>query len=75
MKREGGWEAGHCSKTFRTVAIDVVCFLILLSSFLERIPFPFCKDQLIGPWYEKTGEAHRTVSRCEYWRTDVSLRY
>ena len=29
-----------------------VCFLILLSSFLQRIPVSVFKDQLIGDWYE-----------------------
>jgi hypothetical protein len=53
MKREEGWEAGYCSKTVsdhgdRCLFAFQFCYRL----FFNEFPFPFCKDQLIGDWYE-----------------------
>ncbi len=54
------------------------CLFIFLWSrrlFCNIFPFPFCKAQLIGDWYENKGGAPNTIIfliiRQYYWRTDV----
>ncbi len=52
MKNEGGQEAGMlegCTGPWRSMS---VYFFMKPSSFLQHFPFPVCKAQLIGDWYE-----------------------
>jgi hypothetical protein len=52
-----------------------VYFLMGLSSFLQRIPFPVGKAQLIGDWLENRRGAQNTIIlliiRQYYWRTEA----
>jgi hypothetical protein len=38
-----------------------VYIFMKLSAFLQHIPFPVCKAQLIGHWYENKGGAPNTI--------------
>jgi hypothetical protein len=53
MKREGGQENGYCSKMVSDhgdrCLFTVLCYRHL---FFNVFPFPLCKAQLIGDWYE-----------------------
>ncbi len=75
MKNEGGREAGKCSK-FVPDHGDRCPFIFLWSSclFCNIFPFPVCKAQLIGDWYENRWGARNTIifliMRQYYWRTD-----
>jgi hypothetical protein len=75
MKNEGGREAGKCSK-FVPDHGDRCLFIFLWSSclFCNVFPFPVCKAQLIGDWYENRRGALNTIifliMRQYYWRTD-----
>ncbi len=53
MKNEGGWGAGKCSKLVSDRG-DLCLFTFLCWSclFFEVFPFPVCKAQIIGDWYE-----------------------
>ncbi len=56
------------------MAIDVcLIFNVAVVFSLKYFRFLFVKLSLYAIGL-KIGEAHRTVSRCEYWRTDVPLR-
>ncbi len=76
MKNEGGWEAGKCSKVVPDRG-DRFLFIFLWSRrlFCNVFPYPVCKAQLIGDWYENRQGARNTIIllliRQYYWRTDV----
>jgi hypothetical protein len=52
-----------------------VYFLCSRRLFFNLFPFPVCKDQLIGDWYENRLGAPNTIIsliiRQYYWRTDI----
>ncbi len=60
---------------YRTVVIDVFIFLWARRLFCNVFPFPVCKAQLIGNWYENRRGAPITIIFlifCQfYWRTDA----
>jgi len=76
MKNEGGREAGKCSKVVPDRG-DRCLFIFLWSRrlFCNVFPYPVCKAQLIGDWYENRQGARNTIIlliiRQYYWRTDV----
>ena len=76
MKNERGRGAGKCSKVVPDRG-DRCLFILLWSRrlFCNVFPFPVCKAQLIGDWYENKGGAPNTIIfltiRQYYWRTDV----
>ena len=76
MKNEGGREAGKCSKVVPTRG-DRCLFIFLRSCrlFCNIFPFPVCRAQLIGDWYENRRGAQNTIIyltiRQYYWRTDA----
>jgi hypothetical protein len=64
MKREGGWEAGYCSKMFsdrgdRCLFTFECCCRLCVNIF----PFPVCKAQLIGDWDENRESAPKCSVR------------
>jgi hypothetical protein len=64
MKNEGGREAGKCSKVVPTRG-DRCLFIFLRSCrlFCNIFPFPVCKAQLIGDWYEnRRGSQNMIIS-------------
>jgi hypothetical protein len=77
MKTEGGREAGKCSKVVPDRG-DWCLFIFLWSRclFWNIYPFPVCKTQLIGNWYENWRGAPNTIIfliiRQHYWRTDAT---
>ncbi len=60
MKNEGGWEAGKCSKVVPDVAIDV-CLSFYEAVVFSVFPFPVCRAQLIGDWYENRRGAQNMI--------------
>ncbi len=76
MKKEGGREAGKCSKVVPD-RVDRCLFIFLWSRrlFCNVFPFPVCRAQLIGDWYENRQGAQNTIiflTICQYyWRTDA----
>ena len=76
MKNEGGREAGKCSKVVPDRG-DRCLFIFLCSRllFCNVFPYPVCKAQIIGDWYENKGGAPNTsiflIFRHSYWRTDA----
>ena len=52
-----------------------VCFLCSRHLFFSVFPFPVCRAQLIGDWYENRRGAQNTIIyltiRQYYWRTDA----
>ncbi len=77
MKNSGDREAGKCSKVVPDRG-DRCLFIFLWSRrlFCNVFPYPVCKAQLIGDWYENRQGAQNTIIlliiRQYYWRTDVS---
>ncbi len=76
MKNEGGREAGKCSKVVPDRGVR--CLFIFLWSrrlFCNVFPFPVCKAQLIGDWYENRRGTRNTILfliiRQYYWRTEA----
>ncbi len=75
MKNEGGREAGKCSKVVPDRG-DRCLFIFLWSCrlFCNVFPFPVCKAQFIGDWYENRRGARNAIIvliiRQYYWRTD-----
>jgi hypothetical protein len=73
MKNEGGGEAGKCSKVVPDRGDR--CLFIFMKSVCNVFPFPVCKAQLIGDWYENRRGARNTiiflVTRQYIWRTDT----
>ena len=62
MKREGGREAGYCSKMLSDRGDQCLfTFLYCRRLFLNIFPFPVCKAQLIGDWYENKRGAPSTI--------------
>jgi hypothetical protein len=62
MKNEGDRESGKCSKMVPDRGDR--CLFTFLSSrrvFLNVFPFPVCKAQLIGDWYENRRGAPNTI--------------
>jgi hypothetical protein len=76
MKNEGGQEAGKCLKVVLDRG-DRCLFIFLWSRrlFCNIFPFPVCKAQLIGDWYENRQGAPNPIIflsiRQYYWRTDA----
>ncbi len=75
-KMRGGREAGKCLKVVPDH--DDRCLFIFLWSrrlFCNVFPFPACKAQLIGDWYENRRGARNTIIfliiRQYYWRNDA----
>ncbi len=75
-KMRGGGEAGKCSKVVPDRG-DRCLFIFLWSRrlFCNVFPFPACRAQLIGDWYENRRGAQNTIIfltiRQYYWRTDA----
>ncbi len=75
MKNERGREAGKCSKVIPDRGDRCLFIFFWTRSLLCNVfPFPVCKAQLIGDWYENRRGAPNTIIfliiRQYYWRTD-----
>ncbi len=74
-KMRGVEKLANVRRLYRTVAINVCFFLWSRRLFCNVFPFPVCKAQLIGDWYENRRGARNTIIffiiRQYYWRPDA----